>query len=129
MAHHDRAITDIIGDLGDQVGHLFRTELRLIEAEAEQKVKKVATSIVPVIAGTVVALSAVLILLMAVAAFLIELGLAASLSHAIVAVIAAGGGYLLIRSGMERLSTMSLEPKRALRQLEADVDLAKDQVS
>jgi hypothetical protein len=129
MAHHDRGITDIVADLGDQIGHLFRTELRLVEAEAEDKVKKVATSIVPVIAGTIVALSAILILLMAAAAFLIEQGLAASLSHAIVAVAAAIGGYVLIRSGMARLSGTSLAPKRTIGQLQQDAELAKDQVS
>jgi hypothetical protein len=129
MALHDRGITDIIADLGDQIGHLFRTELRLVEAEAEDKVKKVATSIVPVIAGTIVALSAILILLMAAAAFLVELGLAPSLAHAIVAVVAALGGYLLIRSGMARLSAANLAPKRTLNQLQQDVELAKEQVS
>jgi hypothetical protein len=129
MALHERGITDIVADLGDQIGHLFRTELRLVEAEAEQKVKKVTTAVVPLVAGTVVALSAIVILLMAAAAFLVERGLAASLSHAIVAVVAALGGYVLIRSGTAQLARIDLQPKRAFGQIQADVDLAKDQVS
>jgi hypothetical protein len=126
---HDRGIADVLGDLGETLGHLFRTELRLAGAEAEAKVNKAATSLIPVAAGGIVMMAAIVLLLHAAAMFLIEQGLAPSLSYLLLAIVSIVVGYVLVRTGLAQISSISIAPKRAIGQVQEDFAVAKEQVT
>jgi hypothetical protein len=126
---HDRGITDVLGDLGETLGHLFRTELKLAGAEAEAKVTKAVAALIPVGAGAIIMMASLVLLLHAAAMFLIEQGMAPSLSYLLIAIVGIGGGYFAIRAGIAALTSISVAPKRTVGQVQQDFAVVKEQVT
>jgi hypothetical protein len=88
----------------------------------------VATALVPAVIGAILLIPVLVILLQAAAAALAEQGMATSLANLLVGVVAlviAGG---LIWAGINRLSQVTAEPHRVVRQVKRDVAMAKRQL-
>ncbi|HEY8613012.1 MAG TPA: phage holin family protein [Roseomonas sp.] len=125
----DRSIPDLLGDLVDQTSTLVRKEVQLARAEIGEKVSVVGTASTSLAIGGVLLLGALIVLLQAAIAFLVEfVGLSATVSALIVAVVVAVIGYIVLRSGLSRLKASNLTPDRTVTQLSRDAEVAKEQV-
>ena len=124
-AEDGRPVSELISDGLRQLSQLLRNEMALARAEVSENVKNaIRGSIMLVVAG-VVALPALFILMMALAAFLAEMGLAASLAYLITAVIGFVIAGILAMVGMNRLKAERLVPNRTINQLHRDVTTMK----
>jgi apolipoprotein N-acyltransferase len=127
--HTDRSIPDLLGDLVDQTSTLVRKEVQLARAEIGEKVSVVGTATSSLAIGGVLLLGALVVLLQAAVAFLVEfVHLSATVSALIVAVIVAVIGYVVLRGGLNRIKASNLTPDRTVTQLSRDAEVAKEQV-
>ncbi len=103
-------VTELIADLGQ----LIRQELRLVQAEASEKLKQAQNGVYAIITGLLVAFCALLILLQALVVGLSNVMPAwlASLSVGLVLAIVA---FVLIGHGRNNLKAKNLVPERSLR--------------
>ncbi|MGF1629476.1 MAG: phage holin family protein [Kiloniellaceae bacterium] len=103
-------MTELIADLGQ----LIRQELRLVQAEASEKLKQAQNGVYAIITGLLVAFCALLILLQALVVGLSNVMPAwlASLSVGLVLAIVA---FVLIGHGRNNLKAKNLVPERSLR--------------
>lgn len=123
-----RPITDIFTDLIDQMMTLLRKEGELARTEVSEKVGQVAGGLALIVIGAVLLIPALVILLDAAVAALVENGLLAQPWSALVV----GGAALLIGIilalvGMSRLKAERLVPNRTIHQLQRDLSVAKQQ--
>lgn len=128
MPEANRSVPDLIGDLVDQTSTLVRKEVQLARAEMSEKVSQIGASAGGIAVGGALLLAALIVLLNAVAAFLVTLGLSVWLSSLIVAVVVAIIGYVMLRAGLNRLKAANLTPQRTVTQLSRDAAAAKEQV-
>jgi hypothetical protein len=122
----DRSLPDIFIDLFHQLTALLRNEGQLARVELSEKLDKVIGAGVVLGAGALLLLPGLLLLLDAVAAFLVEGGMRPS-----IAALITGGGALLIGAillmvGLNRLKAVRLVPNKALRQIQQDVAVVKE---
>jgi hypothetical protein len=129
MSHQtNRAFSDVVADLINQVTRLFRKEFELARTEVSENVSSAIGGLVMIIAGAVLLIPALVILLQGGVSALIERGFAAHWAALMV-----GGGALLIgiilaMIGMGRLKADKLVPHRTIEQLQRDAAVAKEQV-
>jgi drug/metabolite transporter (DMT)-like permease len=125
---HMRSVTELLGDLASQVSALFRKEIQLARAEVGEKIGEAGSSVGFLAAGGIMALAALIVLLFALVAGLVEMGLEAWLAGLIVGVVVALAGYALLRTGLSRLKASNLTPRRTAEQLSRDAAAAKEAV-
>jgi hypothetical protein len=130
MASHEssRPLGSLFTDVVSEVTHLFQTEMRLVRAEMNEKVSRVANSGALIGAGTVVMVPAVFILLLAIVRWLEVAGLPEEWGLTIVGAVIAIVGAVMLMKGINNLKGPALMPDRTIRQVRADVSLAKEQV-
>jgi hypothetical protein len=130
MASHDstRPLGSLFTDVVSEITHLFQTELRLVRAEMNEKVNRVANSGALIGAGAVILLPAVFILLLAIVRWLAVAGLPEQWGLVIVGGAVALLGVALLMKGINNLKGSALVPQRTIQQVRADVSLAKEQV-
>ncbi len=124
----DRSVPELFSTVIGQISTLFRKEIQLARAEVGEKVGHVAGAITPLAAGGGLLLGALILLLFALASLLVHFGIPIGWAQLITGVVAALGGYLLIRAGLSQLKTANLTPNRTAEQLSKDVQVAKEQV-
>jgi apolipoprotein N-acyltransferase len=125
----DRSIPDLLGDLVDQTSTLVRKEVQLARAEFSEKLSAIGVASGSLAIGGVLLLAALIILLQAIVAFLVEYAhLSATVSALIVAVVVAVIGYGVLRGGLNRLKASNLTPDRTVAQLSQDARVVKEQV-
>ncbi|MBP0446967.1 phage holin family protein [Roseomonas sp. SSH11] len=130
MSHqNDRSIPDLLGDLVDQTSTLVRKEVQLARAELGEKASLAGAAAASIAVGAFLLLAALIVLLQAAVAALIEyVGLSATVSALIVAVLVAVIGYIVLRGGLNRLKASNLTPDRTVTQLSRDAGVVKEQV-
>jgi putative superfamily III holin-X len=130
MAAHDsaRPLASLFTDLISEVTQLFQTEIRLVRAEMNEKVGRVANSGALIGAGAVVMLPAVFILLLAIVRWLEVAGLPEQWGLLIVGVVVAAVGTILLMKGINNLKGSALVPRRTIEQVQADFSVAKEHV-
>ena len=124
----DRSVTDLFGSAIGQISTLFRKEIQLARAEMGEKMGDAAGAITPIAAGGALLLGALIVLLFALVSLLVALGIEQGYSELIVGIVAALGGYILIRSGLSQLKASNLVPSRTTTQLSRDAQVAKETV-
>jgi hypothetical protein len=124
----DRSVTDLFGSVIGQISTLFRKEVQLARAELGEKLGDAAGAVTPLAAGGALLLGALILLLFAVVSLLVSYGVATGWAQLIVGVVAALGGYALIRGGLSHLKTSNLVPSRTTTQLSRDAQVAKETV-
>ena len=110
----DVPLGQLVGELIEDLGQLVRQELRLVQAEASEKLRQAQTGVYAVVTGLLIAFCALLILLQAVVTALAKtmpLWLASLSVGLVLALIA----FLLIRHGRNNLKAKNLVPERSLR--------------
>jgi hypothetical protein len=125
----DRSVPELLSSLIGQISTLFRKEIQLARAEVGEKLGTVAGAVTPIAAGAGLLLGALIMLLLALAALLVHLfDMATGWAALIVGILAAVGGYALIRGGLSKLNASNLMPTRTAEQLSRDAQVAKEQV-
>ena len=130
MAARDsaRPLASLFTDLISEVTQLFQAEIRLVRAEMNEKVSRVANSGALIGAGAVVMLPAVFILLLAIVRWLEVAGLPDQWGLLIVGVVVAALGTLLLMKGINNLKGSALVPQRSIEQVRADFSVAREQM-
>ena len=127
--HTDRSVPDLLGDLVDQTSTLVRKEVQLARAEFSEKLAAMGAAGASLAVGGVLLLAALIVLLQAAVAALVEYAhLSATVSALIVAIVVALIGYGVLRGGLSRLKASNLTPDRTVAQLSRDAEVAKEQV-
>ena len=126
----DRSLGELFGQLSQDMTLLFRQELQLARAEMSEKLSRVTTNLVSVVAGGFVAYVGALAL---VAALILGLQDVAEISPwvsaLIVGAIFAVAGYVMLNRGLKELKRVDLAPRRTVETLKDDVQWAKEQRS
>jgi hypothetical protein len=125
---HEKSIPDLFTDMIEHLSTLFRKEVQLAKTEASEKVQQATSALIYMAIGGVLALAALIVLLFAIAAFLVAAGLEEQWSLLIVGGVVALFGLGVLWKGMNDLKATNLKPNRTVNQLSADVRTAKEQV-
>ena len=130
MAAHDstRPLASLFTDLISEVTQLFQAEIRLVRAEMNEKVSRVANSSALIGAGAVVMLPAVFVLLLAIVRWLEVAGVPEQWGLLIVGVGVAALGAILLMKGINNLKGSALVPQRTIEQVQADFSVAREHV-
>lgn len=123
-----RGLPDLLGDLVTQSSTLVREEVRLVRAEMNEKVGQVGTAAGSIGVAGALLLAGLVILLQAVAAFLVSFGLSVAVSHLLVGLVVAAIGYGMLRAGLNRMKATNLTPERTTRQVAQDATVVKESV-
>ena len=125
VAADPRSFVRLLADAPDQFSRLMRSEIKVVRAEMAEKAGEAAVGIGALVVAAILLVPVLVLLLAALASWLMELGLRASLAH----LVAAGAGlvlsvalFLLAKS---RLSPERLKPRRTAREVERDADALK----
>ena len=130
MVHRDdkRTIVNVFADvIGDAV-HLFQTEIRIIRAEINEKIGRLANGGTMVAAGAIAAIAAVFLLLQAIVRWLAVAGLPDEWGYLLVGIVVAAIAAGLLMAGINRIKSTNLMPDRTLDQLKADFATVKEHV-
>ena len=122
------AISELLADALKQLSKLMRDELQLARAEIAAKASEAISAVGLVIGAGISLIPALVLLLMALADWMEDLGTRPSTAHLIAGVAGLVIGGILAAIGTNRLKANSLVPKRTLEQLNRDVTAAKEHV-
>lgn len=125
-ALEQKSLGELVSETLQQFSRLMRTEVALLRAEVSDKGKKAARGGAMLGVAAAVAIPSLTILMLALAAFLIEIGLAASLSCLITAVVGFVIAGVLAKVGLNRLRSDLLVPNRTIGQLQRDAATLKE---
>ena len=126
--NYNRSVPEIFSSILNQLTNLFRKEMQLARTEVSEKVGQAVGGIVMVLIGAVLLIPALVILLQAGVAALIDAGMEAHWAALIVGGAALLLGAILAMIGVSRLKAENLAPKRTIEQLRQDTVVAKEQV-
>jgi hypothetical protein len=125
MSADPRSLARLLSDAIKQSSALLGSELRLAKAEAAEKTSQAASAVGLLIGAGVLLIPTFILALMALAAWLVELGLRASLAHLTAAGVGLALSVILGLIGKSRLSLESLTPRYIAREVERDIAAAK----
>jgi len=122
-----KSIPELFSELVDHLPKLFRKEVQLAKAEASEKIEQATGAIVYMAIGGVVLLAALIMLLHAIVAWLVVLGIDVQWGSLIVALVVGIVGYILLQKGMNDIKASNLKPTRTVEQLRTDARATKEQ--
>lgn len=123
----DRSIGELFGQLSQDMSLLFRQEIQLARAEMSEKISRLTTNLISVIAGGFVAYVGALAIGAALILALNELAdISPWVSALIVGLVFAGVGYLMLNRGLKELKRVDIAPRRTVENLKEDVQVIKD---
>jgi apolipoprotein N-acyltransferase len=122
-----KSIPELFSELVDHLPRLFRKEVQLAKAEAAEKVQQATGAVVYMAIGGVVLLSALIMLLHAIVAWLVVLGIDVQWGSLIVALVVGILGYILLQKGMSDIKASNLKPTRTVEQLRTDARATREQ--
>lgn len=122
-----KSIPELFSELVDHLPRLFRKEVQLAKAEASEKIEQATGAIVYMAIGGVVLLAALIMLLHAIVAWLVVLGIDVQWGSLVVALVVGIVGYVLLQKGMSDIKASNLKPTRTVEQLRTDARATKEQ--
>ena len=128
MPPDDRSFSDLLADALNRLTTLVRTEIQLARTEISLKISKAATGIAMVMGSAAFAISGLVLILLAIAAWLDNAGLSRGVSNLIAGIIGALVSAGLAWAGLQRLRADQLAPNRTMEQLQRDAMAAKEQL-
>jgi Putative Actinobacterial Holin-X, holin superfamily III len=126
MLPEERSISQLLGDSLAELAKLIQNEVDLARAEMRDKAALVAGAAKLVAAGSVLMIPALVVILFAIAAGLMQLGLSATLAYGCTGICAAIVAGALIWAGVSRMSAGALRPSATLDEIRRDKILAKE---
>jgi uncharacterized protein YacL len=121
-------ISELFADALKQLAKLMGNELQLARAEIAVKASEAISSMGLVVGAGIALIPALVLLLIALAAWIEELGTRSSIAHLIAGAVGLVIGGILAGIGLNRLKASPLVPKRTFNQLQRDVAAAKEHV-
>jgi pilus assembly protein TadC len=121
-----RSISRLLGDAFDQLSQLIQTEIRLARAELADKATQAGVGIGFVFGGLLFMIPALVLILIALALFLTDLGLSPVTAHVLAGLVGAVISGVLIMVGLARLRPENLTPDTTIRQVQKDIAAAKE---
>ncbi len=122
-------VTDALGRSAD----LIQTEIRLARVELGEKADALKTSIVSglvmMLVGTVFIIGALILVLQALVAALIESGVSPAVAILIVAGGSALGGIVVLLAGKKTIGAVDPTPNRTITSLQNDARMAKESLT
>jgi uncharacterized membrane protein len=128
MPPDDRSFSDLLADALNRLTTLVRTEIQLARTEISLKISKAATGIAMVMGSAAFAISGLVLILLAIAAWLDNAGLSRGFSNLIAGIIGVLVSVGLAWAGLQRLRADQLAPNRTMEQLQRDAMAAKEQL-
>ena len=127
MTFDTHSVPELIYRALQQSSALIKNEVRLATAEMKAKPSLAAVGIGLVAAGSLTGIAALVLILMALAAWFVTLGLSVAIAN-----LAAGMAGLLVSGGLvwvglSRLTPAALTPDRTIHQLEQDAAVLREQ--
>ena len=126
LSSDPRSIPELFGDAIEQLGKLVQNEVQLARAEIADKAAQAAMGAAYVGAAAILCIPVLVLLLMALALWLVQMGFSPVASHLIAAAIGALVSVVLALVGLNRLKAENLTPTTTLRQVKRDVAAAKE---
>jgi hypothetical protein len=120
------AIPGLLGDTAEQLGKLLQNEAQLARAELSQKMSQAATGLAYVLGAALLGIPVLVLLLISLALFLVQQGLAPALAHLVAAGVGLAVAIVLALVGSKYLKPAELKPRMTLHQVERDVQTAKE---
>jgi hypothetical protein len=125
----ERSLGELFGQLSQDMTMLVRQEVQLARAEMSEKLSRLTTNLVSVIAGGFVAYVGALALVAALILGLNDLAnISPWVSALIVGAVLAIAGYAMLRRGLGELKRVDLAPRRTVENIKDDVQAIKDDV-
>ncbi|MFN4015855.1 MAG: phage holin family protein [Reyranella sp.] len=122
-------VTDALGRSAD----LIQTEIRLARVELGEKAEALKTSVVSglvmMLIGTVFIIGALILVLQALVAALIQGGVNPALAILIVAGGSAVGGIVVLLAGKKTIGAVDPTPTRTITSLQNDARMAKESLT
>ena len=127
MTHGSRrSPLELASDAFQDVSALLSTEARLLRAEMSAKVSQIMSALGMLFVAAVFLIGALVLLLQAGVALLVEWGFSAMLASLAVAALSMVIGLLLYFGGKNGLAVDRLKPRRAMNQMNRDVAMARE---
>jgi hypothetical protein len=121
-----RSVPELFGSVFRQMAELMRTEGMLARSEMSEKMSHMGTGLGLLVGGAVLAMPALVILMSAAVAALIENGMAPSWASLLIGGLSLALGLLLLSLGANWLRAGNLIPDRTLQQLQYDANAARN---
>jgi hypothetical protein len=121
-------IPRLFGDAVEQLGKLVQNEVQLARAEISQKMTQASIGAAYVIGAAILSIPVLVVLLIALALWLTQLGLSPVLAYLAAAASGAVISAILAIVGMNHLKPDNLKPKVTMQQVERDISTAKELV-
>lgn len=122
----EKSVAELVSEALKQFSWLIRSEVGLLRAEVSDKARQALRGGAMLGIAAAIALPSLAILMLALAAFLVEMGLAASLSCLITAAVGFVIAAVLAKAGIRRLRADLLVPNRTINQLRRDAATMKE---
>lgn len=126
LADDLHAIPRLFGDAVEQLGKLVQNEAELARTEMSQKITQAGIGLGYVAGAAVLCVPVLVVLLLALALWLVELGLSPPVAHLVAAGCGAVICAILAVIGAQYLKPDNLKPKITIQQVERDVATAKE---
>jgi Putative Actinobacterial Holin-X, holin superfamily III len=123
-----RSVPDLVSSVFRQLAELMRTEGSLARAEMSEKMSYIGSGLGLLVAGAILAMPALVVLLEAAVAGLVESGMAPYWAAFLIGGLCLLLGIIFLLVGASRLRARNLVPDKTLQQLQRDADAARNQV-
>ena len=120
------AIPRLVGDAVEQLGKLVQNEANLARAEVSQKIARGGMGATFVVCAAVLAIPVLVLLLIAFAIWLTQVGISPVTAHVLSAACGGVVSVILAVIGLSYLKSEALKPETTLQQLKRDVIAAKE---
>jgi hypothetical protein len=124
----ERTLGEMFAELSRETRTLVQQELRLAKTELGEKASRMGKGAGLIVGGGLIAYGGLLAMIAAMVLIMIALGVPPWAAALVGGVIAAGIGYLLIRSGLAALKPQELTPRKTIDTLKEDAQWLKAQV-
>jgi hypothetical protein len=121
-----RVIPGLFGDAVEQLGKLVQNEVNLAQAEMSQKITQAGMGAAYLVGAAVLAIPVLVVLLIALALWLTQVGLFPVTAYLVSAACGATGSAILAMVGKTYLNPENLKPKVTLQQVNRDLITAKE---
>ena len=127
LTNDNRTLGEMFAELSREIRTLVHQEIQLARTELTEKVSRVGKGVGFIIGGALVAYGGLLAIVAAIVLALTAMGLPAWAAALVAGILVAGGGYLLIRSGLAALRPDRLTPQQTIDMLKEDAQWLKTQ--
>jgi len=123
----ESSVGELFSDLTRQLSRLVREEVALASTEMSHKASTAGRGIGLLLGGGLVLYAAFLVLAAGLVLLLAQV-IVPWLAAFLVALLVAGGGYLLVQAGREALKALDPAPHQTIETLKEDMTWAKAQI-